>query len=58
MARSNEANKKVYPDWVQKYREKGTAIKKSGIIIIFISILQSVFLERNILFLSIHMPEE
>lgn len=30
MARSNEANKKVYPDWVQKYREKGTAIKKVG----------------------------
>lgn len=30
MEKTRSTNKKVYPDWVQKYREKGTAIKKVG----------------------------
>ncbi len=40
---------KVYPDWVQEQKTKGTTIKKSVIIITSINIPQNGYRERKIL---------
>lgn len=40
---------KTYPEWVQKYREKGTTVKKKEMPTTSINALQNAFPEKSIL---------